>query len=360
MEFIINTNTIWDSPPKARHQIAYSLAKKYKVTFISGNKMGMPGFEIKSISENLDVIIPSFPVSRKYRYRTPGLNELYQNWLYPKLKRSLNGEDIYVICSDFGGYKISDYFEKIIYFASDDYINNVKVPYFMKVYTSFTQKRLIRSAFFTVATAITLVNDFAKINGRSFELPLGAPDFTENKKYKRIIKPHDTIKVVLLGYIDKVKTPVGLLNKILENQKTELYLVGPIKDDILQHISWKNRVFPMGIQTGDNLIKILTSMDVGIAPYYMEDPNTGRTPNKMWQYLSVGLPAVITNLPNTKHWVFPDNIIYKANTDNEFTEMIRIAYETDTMPLIASRIKIARDNSWDTRADLLIGYIKGI
>lgn len=360
MEIIINTNTIWDAPPRARHQIAYALSNKgIKVTFISGNTFGKPGIVKKKINDNFEVLIPSFPLSRRFRYRTPVLNEGYQIWLYSQLRERFNEKEAVVICSDFGGYLISKFFSQIIYFASDDYINNVKVPFFVKAYNTFTQKNLAKSAGFTLATAKKLVNNFLEYNQRSFELPLGAPDFYIDIPHKNILRERDgVIKVVLLGYIDKVKTPITLLNKILEHQQTELFLIGPIKGNILKLLKPSHRVHVLGTQTGPDLLKSLVQMDVAIAPYFIDDPNTGRTPNKMWQYLAAGKPAVITNLPNVQHWEFPDKTVYKANDEEEFVHMIRDAYENDSEELIAQRIAIARDNSWDKRADLLLKHME--
>ena len=132
MEFIIYTNTVWNSPPRSRHQLASALSnKKIKTTFVAANVMGTPDIETIKVNEFLDVIIPHFPVSRRVRYRTPLLNEGYQLWLFPVLKTRFD-KNVIVICCDFGGYLVGKYFKNLIYFASDDFINNVKLPLIMK------------------------------------------------------------------------------------------------------------------------------------------------------------------------------------------------------------------------------------
>ncbi|MEX2566535.1 MAG: glycosyltransferase [Cyclobacteriaceae bacterium] len=360
MEFIIYTNTIWDSPPRARHQLAHALSQNHKVTFIASNEMGMPGLQTIKVNSRLEVIIPSFPLSKRFRYRTPLLNEGYQAWLFPILKRKFKDRDnLIVICTDFGGYLINKFLSPVIYFASDDYINNVKVPAAVKAYTAYTQRKLIEKSMMALATAQTLVSDFKKYNKRSYELPLGAPEFKMTHPNENILRKRDgKIKVVLLGFIDKIKTPVALLNKILAIDQIHLYLIGPIKGDILELLHHGNKVHSLGIQTGQALSETLQDMDVSIAPYYMEDTNTGRTPNKMWQYLAAGKPAVITNLPNVRHWEFPEGTVYKANTDDEFVEMIVNAYDADSQELIGDRMKLAKENSWGKRAELLVKLIR--
>ncbi|MDN3686618.1 glycosyltransferase [Cyclobacterium jeungdonense] len=359
MEFVIYTNTVWDSPPRSRHQLAHALSENHKVTFVSSNLKGKPGLTINKVNDSFDLILPSFPVSRRVRYRMPLVNEAYQIWLFPKLKKHFEGREVILICSDFGAHLIGAYFKKFIYFASDDYINNVQVPALVKAYTRFTQNRLLKTASFTIATAKKLVDDFRKVNPKSYELPLGAPDFSKSKADEiRKRKPDGRLKVVLLGFIDKKKTPLDLMNAILRIENAELHLIGPIADDFLDFLEPAGKVVTHGVMTGDPLGRELEQMDVAIAPYYLEDPNSGRTPNKMWQYLASGLPAVITNLPNVRHWEFPSGTVYKANNDKAFVNQIVQAYQENTDSLVRERIAIASRNSWNSRANQLLGYIK--
>lgn len=106
MEFVIYTNTVWDSPPRSRHQLAYALSENHKVTFVASNLNGKPGLRINRVNDTLDLIQPSFPVSRRIRYRMPFVNEAYQMWLFPKLKKHFEGREVILICSDFGAHMI--------------------------------------------------------------------------------------------------------------------------------------------------------------------------------------------------------------------------------------------------------------
>jgi hypothetical protein len=359
MEFIVYTNTEWDGPPRSRHQLAYALAERFKVTFVSSNTIGIPGIKSSRVNDNFELITPSFPSSFKLRYRMPILNETYQVWLFKKLKRRFEGKDVIFICTEFGGHLSGKFFKKFIYMANDDFINNAKVPGWMKAYAAFSQKRLISTSTFSLATAKKLVNDFSKINPKSFELPLGAPSFPKvDEAHLKLNIQGKTLKVVLLGFIDKEKTPLVLINKILEIENVELHLIGPIKDDFLDHLSDAGKVYAHDVMTGDPLSLKLLEMDVAIAPYYMDDPNTGRTPNKLWQYLATGRPAVITNLLNVRHWEFPAGTVYKANNDEEFVAFVEQAHKENSDILIKERIAIAANNSWSRRVDQLLEYIE--
>jgi antibiotic biosynthesis monooxygenase (ABM) superfamily enzyme len=88
IKYIINTMTAWDEPPRARHQVTTALAKKYKVAFVASNKVGLPKISF-TYMDNILLIQPFFPVYLKIRYRIPILNEIYQIWLFNKLKKKV-------------------------------------------------------------------------------------------------------------------------------------------------------------------------------------------------------------------------------------------------------------------------------
>ena len=47
--FLLLTNTdFWDDPPRARHQVAEALSKRYRVYFVCANKMGLPRVQMMS------------------------------------------------------------------------------------------------------------------------------------------------------------------------------------------------------------------------------------------------------------------------------------------------------------------------
>ncbi len=349
MDYIINTNSEWDAAPRARHQIAESIAKSHNVYFVAASKIGLPDLNISSVKKRLTIITPSFPIDYRIRYRIPILNELYQLWLFPKLKKYFESADnIYVICSDFTAYKINNYFEHVAFYCNDDHINNIPSPWLIKKYHELIQKKMVQESLFSIVTARYLYEKFIYITKKVHEIPLGAPEINieTRKEIKRI---NNKIRIVLLGYLNTKKTPVNLINKISNELDVQLIFIGPIEDNFLELLDKPDNVISTGILTGNALYQKMTEADVGIVPYFMNDPNLGRTPNKLWQYLAVGIPVVVTNLPNIRHWEFPEDFIYKANNDEDFVEYIKIAIKKNTDSLKKSRIEFAKKNTWDNR-----------
>jgi hypothetical protein len=69
--FLLNTRTPWEEPPRARHQVAEALAKHHPVYFVSANEQGVPGLRQEQVDSNLTVLLPSWPVCQRRRYRWP-------------------------------------------------------------------------------------------------------------------------------------------------------------------------------------------------------------------------------------------------------------------------------------------------
>lgn len=54
----------------------------------------------------------------------------------------------------------------------------------------------------------------------------------------------------------------------------------------------------------------------------------------------------------------PYGVIYRAKTAEDFVKKIRRAYKEDNEELINMRLKIAEENTWDKRGDMLYNIIE--
>jgi hypothetical protein len=346
MIILINTITAWYEPPRARHQVTNELIKSHSVYFISRNEVGAPNIKIEK-NGNFYLVIPYFPVDYKYRYRIPLLNELYQHWLFKEVKKNISNVD-YVINFDFTATKIFQYYKNIVYYCNDEYIGNSKYPnVFIDKYHKNAELAVIKKSDFCIATAPFLTNKLNKLNKKTYEIPLGAPDIS---KYG--IKPSGCnnnkkiITVGLVGFITLRNISYDLINQLSLNTKFQLILIGPVEREFKDRLLKPDRIKFTGTLKGSELYKEINLFDVAIAPYDLNKINPGTTPNKMWQYLALGKPVVITDLPNLSSFHFPGKIIYIAKEYNAFSNFILKAYNENNQKLIDKRVQIAQKNSW--------------
>lgn len=358
MLFIINSNTNWDDPPRARHQIAYSLSKKNSVKFISANKIGFPKIKTLIINENLTIFQPYFPIDSRVRYRLPFFNEFYQNWLFRKTI-SLLDKDInsyYVINSDFTASRIFKYFKNIAYYCNDDFISmnmRFKLPIVAKFHIKW-ENELIKNANFCIATSNYLTNKLKEKNNNVYEIPLGAPDIKQfGVKANFNINDTDNINVGLVGFITIDNISTKIINTLLDHPKIRITFIGPVNKKFLKRIEKKEKIILKGILTGKELFNEIKNFDVAIAPYFIEKINKGGTPNKLWQYLALGKPVVVSCLPAIRDWAFPEGCVYKS-TNKDFLELVLKAHEENTTDLIKQRLLIANNNTWDKKVEKII------
>ena len=347
-KLIINTITSWEEPPRARHQFTYALAKKFPVIFITRNKTGWMKLVITHPQHNITLIEPYFPIDYRLRYRLPFINELYQIWLYTKLKRISN---IGVVNFDFTGSLISKYFKNIIYYCTDEYTSTSRYnSKLINLYIARCEKLVARRSKFCIATSIYLVNKLSKYNPLTYEIPLGVDStYFKQKKININKKSTDKIIVGLLGFISERQTSIEIINEIVSHNKLQLVIIGPIEDSFLKKIEYPELIKMTGTLKGLDLAAELSKIDVGIALYNLNKINLGTTPNKLWQYISMGKPGVISNLPNLKHTAFPEKTVYKLLRDIDAIDLIIRANSEDSSILRHSRIEFAKQNTWEIR-----------
>jgi hypothetical protein len=356
MKFLILTLTDWDEPPRARHQVARALARHGDVIFISRNKKGIPRVSERVVEDGITLIEPTWPVDYRFRYRLPGINELYLVWLLNHLRERY--PDAQVITFDHSAGILNRYFPDYIYVCNDDMIGNSSISFKLAdQYHRHTEKQVASHAKAIVATSQYLVDKLLSLNPNTHEMLLGAPTVTDSQladfpKREKRNGPH----IGLVGFIGR-RTPKSLLIQLLEIKGSTLSLVGPIEAGFMEGFSGQDRVCATGVITGEKLARIIAGFDVAIAPYNLDFINKGGTPNKLWQYLAVGRPAVVTKLPNMANWSFPDGCVYVAEDESDFVKLVRQAYAEDSEELVARRISVARENTWDKKIKYLLGLM---
>lgn len=358
MSFLLFTFTGWDEPPRARHQVAQALTRHGPVLFVEKNRVGPPGLSTTEVSAGLTLLTPSWPLDYRLRYRLPGINEAYQDWLLGRLKRE-HPEPL-VICFDHSASRLSRHYPDYVYFCNDDFVGNsrLRIPLVTRYHT-YTEGIVASRARLVVATSIHLADKLRRLNPNTHEIRLGAPTVTDDFIAAHE-PPHRPGRRVLglLGFIDH-RVPTDVLNRLLAQPDTELVLIGPMAPGFMDRFAASDRVRHLGVLTGDDLYAALCEIDIGLAPYDLALSNRGTTPNKLWHYLAVGKPVVVTDLPNIADWTFPPGCVYRAADETAFVDRVRQAHDEDGPDKQAARIAFARENTWEQRVKTLLDLTAG-
>jgi hypothetical protein len=290
-------------------------------------------------------VTPYFPVLYKVRYRTPGLNEVYHNWLLKKIK-ALEVDFEMVISFDYTAPAINKYFDNVVFYCADDNVGFGNFnPFFINRYHTKTERLVAEKARACIVTSDYMGTKIGNYNTNTHVIPLGAPLIEHTIRDPK--KDTDLPVLGLVGYLD-YNLDMDLLYKLLERFVT--VFIGPVSEANRQKLARFPNARLVGPKTGRDLYEALSQVDVCIAPYEVRRLNKGATPNKLWLYLALGKPAVVTNMPNIRSWHFDDKLVYKCDNTCFIDKCIE-AYRDDTAELALKRSEVARSNSWKNRVE---------
>lgn len=352
MKYLVNTiTTSWNEPPRARHQVALSLARKGEaVVFVARNEKGRPKIELSDVKSNLTLITPYYPVDYRIRYRLPLLNESYQHWLFKRLSKLVGNEkNIRVINFDFSATQIFKYFSNVIYYCSDDPLMHVTPDRFMTPYFNICEKIIMRKASFIVVVSNYLMK--SKKSNETHLIYLGADGYcfsnVPNTKSQKIV-------LNFLGNIDDSRLQIDWVRAIAEEFPLwQIDLVGPVSKNVHSGLSCIKNVKFQGIKQGYELVDMISKCSVGIIPFRNNRRmRTCSANNKYWQYLAMGKPVVYRNLPYLLD--VPEHLMYRVDNYSEFKQKILKAIESDNSNFVNKRIEFARENTWDKRIEQLL------
>jgi glycosyltransferase involved in cell wall biosynthesis len=110
---------------------------------------------------------------------------------------------------------------------------------------------------------------------------------------------------------------------------------------------YKNVKFIKSVKQHD-VPQVLARYDAGIIPYNNLEINKGIYPLKVNEYLSLGLPVIMTDFAELSEF---DSIVRISKTHEDFLKNIKIELEQDSIIKIKNRVQFAKNNSWEKRAE---------
>ena len=128
---------------------------------------------------------------------------------------------------------------------------------------------------------------------------------------------------------------------------------GPIGSAYQKKLEERTNVKTTGSLTGNRLYEEISRFDVGLIPYKIQS-KIDRTPNKLWLYMALGKPTVISNIKGISNWEFPEHFVYRADSFSDFYTLIRLAVSEDNDQLTRQRMEYAKQNTWDKRMKYFI------
>ena len=146
------------------------------------------------------------------------------------------------------------------------------------------------------------------------------------------------------GGMDEYRMDVELMIKIARHiAPGTLVLIGPKQMDLSPVLAEKN-VKHIDQVPPQNLAAHAAHFDVGIIPFLQNEFNKMCNPTKLKEYLALGFPIVVMNLPAFEQY---QSIIYTANSHDDFLADIDKALKENDSSLIEQRRAMVAESSWD-------------
>lgn len=217
------------------------------------------------------------------------------------------------------------------------------------------ENKIIKEADKVFVTSHDLINRKKNIRKDFIYLPNGVQlENFQREKYKLPNEFENTSvkKVIYIGAIDSW-FDVSIIKYCAEKlYNINFYLIGNSRIDLSILNEIKN-VFILGKRAYEEIPNYLHYSDVGIIPFKVNSLTNSVSPIKLYEYMSIGLNVVCTDLMEMKYINSP---AYIARNYDEFCTCIENAIKNKDKD-IDRNIQFAKENTWKKRFEEIQKYI---
>lgn len=191
-------------------------------------------------------------------------------------------------------------------------------------------------------------------------IPNGVDIKHYNKKYSLINRDISDIKKPIVGYIGVIQNKVDfdLIKYVAEkNPDKSVVLVGPVWDEQDQNkiiLDKLENVHFLGYKKYSESAMYIQQFDVGIIPHKREAFSASTNPMKMYEYLACQKPVVASSNIGTEN---VEQMIYTANTPEEFNQKINQALEENSPDKEEQRLEFVKNFSWFNTVNKMLELI---
>ena len=375
-DIICLSSAYWDEPlwtnkqhimsrlAKRGHRILYvepGLSRKHLIKLLIGQlQYKRIFFWFRKGQNNLWIILPMIPLlrggilkefgwrvvvflTRYFLKRTGFKNPIL--WIYhPEAVKVIGQFKESLIC-----YDCVDRFSAFPVYASPMRARGI----FLK------EQELLKKADLIIATSEKLFEEKKKFNPHTYLVHnVGDVNHFRKAMLKETKVPDDIAGIALpivgfYGAMDSYKVDFGLIKYIARmHPEWSIVLIGPSgigeRNTDLSQIKETKNIYLLGYRPYAILPNYLKAFNVCILPYLVNVYTESVFPIKFFEFLASSKPVVTTNLPALRKY---KSITKIAKDRGEFISYIEEYLSKDTEEAKAERLRIAAENTWDSRID---------
>lgn len=221
-------------------------------------------------------------------------------------------------------------------------------------------EKALRRADLVTCSSQKLYDQAQKIASKVILIPNGTDYDHFSRAQDRVLPvPNDMANRgrPIIGYYGALASWVDweLISKLaIDIPQATIILIGP-KFGVGELPKHPN-IVELGLKNYSELPAYLQMFDVAIIPFKVTEMIESCNPIKMWEYLSAGIPVVTTEMPEAmKH-----DEIYIGRGHSHFIKLVNSALYNNGTDEKEKRIKLARCNSWESRAKCIMRAVEDI
>lgn len=202
------------------------------------------------------------------------------------------------------GLKIKKNGKKVVFDSHEDFASDLLTKSYIPLFLRYPMSLAFRmydyfvcKKFDTIVTATNAISELYKKRGCKTVVINNYP-IIEELSVPSV--PKERI-ACFVGAQTPIRGIVELVNAIEKIENIQLYLAGPVvneafKNELKSLPGW-SKVVDLGVISREEVGSILAKSNVGLVTYLPAPNHTDAQPNKLFEYMSVGLPVVASHFP---------------------------------------------------------------
>jgi len=252
-----------------------------------------------------------------------------------------------------------DYEGLILYDCMDDHAS-----FGGKIKLNVYEKRLIQRANAVTVSSERLARKIEGYNlNKKIEIVKNATRFevfhdyiTKNNGKKR---PEELeLGKKIIGYFGVVRDWFNIeavIKSASQHKDCEYIIIGPIDNPVTRiKLNQYSNIKCIGQRKFEDLPQYLYYFDVCIMPFKLSELIENVNPVKLYEYLSMGKPTVVTYYEEIQQF---EPYVYFAKDDDDFCDKVSRALCENNESLLKKRIEFAESNTWKVRTDQMMAVI---
>lgn len=236
------------------------------------------------------------------------------------------------------------------------------IPYDMK-HGIKSEKQLVQKSDLVICTSKALYLEKKLLNKHTYFIPNGADSSHDLTTTDNVTAVHPKIKDLrrpIIGYLGTIERRINyeLVREVMEAHPDKTFVfAGPVDYSYVPEYMFKlPNIHFLGIIPYLEVPHMINSFDVAIIPFKKDEVSETIFPIKLFEYLSVGKPVILTNF-NLDLKDYTLDLVEYCNDATSFSKAIESVIQNDSKDKAQQRKALANLNTWKERTDQISAII---